>query len=335
LAKNPSLIFTGVGQVEIQYREIPAPSAGEVLIKSKRSLISTGTELTLLSGKARQGSVWSSLGAFPRPAGYCNVGEIVGVGEGVQPSLIGQRVASHCPHAAYVSCAAGELRHIPNAVADEDATLNTLAEVVMNGVRRAGLAWGETVAIVGLGLLGQLTARVCAVMGAQTIFGIEISAARLRYLPVAAYFHPLLGAACDLGEAIQGVNGGRLADVVFEVTGNPEVIPDELRLLRTQGRFVILSSPTGYSQFDFHDLCNRESYTIIGAHYFSHPSVATPDNPWTAVRHSEIFMSYLASRRIAVNDLISHRFSYKNASAAYGLLDGQRDTAMGVILEWD
>src|ERR1041384_5403745 len=70
LAKNPSLIFTGAGKVEIQNREIPAPSAGEVLIKSKRSLISAGTELTLLSGKSRPGSVWSNLSAFPRAAGY-------------------------------------------------------------------------------------------------------------------------------------------------------------------------------------------------------------------------------------------------------------------------
>jgi 2-desacetyl-2-hydroxyethyl bacteriochlorophyllide A dehydrogenase len=335
LAKNPTLIFTGAGRVEIQQRDVPAPSAGEVLIKSKRSLISTGTELTLLSGKSRQGSVWSNLGTFPRTTGYCNVGEVVGIGEGVAPSLLSRRVATHGQHAAYVTCAAAELRQIPDAVADEDATLNTLAEVAMNGIRRSGLAWGETVAIVGLGLIGQLTARLCAVLGSGEIFGIEISENRLRYLPRANYIHPMLGAVGDLGEAIQSNNRERLADVVFEVTGNPEVIPDELRLLRAQGRFVILSSPTGYSQFDFHDLCNRESFTIIGAHYFSHPSVATPGNPWTAIRHSELFMSYLADRRLTVNELISHRFSYKQASAAYGLLDGQRDSAMGVILEWD
>lgn len=243
-------------------------------------------------------------------------------------------MATHCAHAANATCPASELRPVPDKVSDEDAAFNTLAEVVMNAMRRARVVWGESIAVVGLGLLGSLTARICAHAGAYRVFGIELSEKRLGCLPKGPAFHALRGEVGDLRQALLRRNDGRLADVVFEATGNPDVIPQELILLRPQGRFVILSSPSGPSQYDFHDLCNRESFTIIGAHYFSHPAAATPDNPWTAVRHSEIFQDCLASGHVAVGDLITHRFSYERASEAYDLLTNSRDEAMGVILEW-
>lgn len=127
-----------------------------------------------------------------------------------------------------------------------------------------------------------------------------------------------------------------MADVVFEVTGNPDIIPKEFEALRPQGRMVLLSSPTGpTASFDFHDLCNSPSYSIIGAHNGSHPDNATPYNQWTQHRHAELFFDYLADGELELAPLISHRAPYAKAPELYAMLLEDRSRAMGVILEWD
>ena len=128
---------------------------------------------------------------------------------------------------------------------------------------------------------------------------------------------------------------GRKADVAFELTGNGAAIPGEVASLRLQGRLVILSSPRSASEFDFHDLCNAPSITIIGAHNFSHPMHATPDNPWTFARDAELFFDWVAAGEMDMSPLVSHRGSPANAPGLYRMLLRDRTQAMGVVLRWD
>ena len=265
----------------------------------------------------------------------------MGVGEGVGSQWMGTRVDTHSFHATYVTCAAEQLRVLPGAVSDEDATFTTLAEVVMNGLRRAHLRWGESVAVFGLGILGQLCVRIASVAGASPIFGLELSDFRRGKLPRAPWIHCFDDAGREsespdrLRAAVEERNRGRRVDLVVELTAAPDLIPAEFDLLRDQGRFLVLSSPSGATHFDFHDLCNRRSLTIIGAHGFSHPRVETPDNPWTGKRHGDLFLEWLANGRITVSEMVSHRFPVSDAAHAYRLLGESRSEAMGVILEWD
>ena len=137
-----------------------------------------------------------------------------------------------------------------------------------------------------------------------------------------------------LRRPIEELNDGRRVDVVIECTAEASLIPEELEVLRDQGRLLMLSSPREATTFDFHDLCNRRSLSLIGAHGFSHPAVATPDNPWTGQRHGELFLEWLAAGRMRIDELISHHFSYQRAERAYELLANRRDDALGVIFEW-
>ena len=172
---NPNVVFVEAGRAEVLNQPMPAPAAGEVLIRTTRSLISTGTELMLLSGQARHNSVWAEITEFPFRPGYSNVGEVVETGAGVESCWLGRRVGTHMSHSAYVTCAVQALRPIPETVRDEDATFGTLAEVVMNGLRRAQLTWGESVAVVGLGLLAN-----CACVCARWPVSIRFTASSYR-----------------------------------------------------------------------------------------------------------------------------------------------------------
>ena len=331
---NPTIVFTAPGEVVLEDRDVPSPDPGELLIRTRLTLISTGTELTILEGKYPPGSAWARYGKFPFLAGYNNVGEVLRVGEGVAREWVGRRIATMGNHARYVCLPPAIARPIRPEVADEQAVFFTIAEIVMNGVRRGGVTWGEAAVVNGLGLLGQLAVRFCRLAGARPVFAVDPAEQRRARLPQDPGLVPVNPLQQDLAELVATLTRGRKADVVFEVTGNPDLIPGQLSSLRRMGRFVILSSPKGPSLFDFHDLCNSPSFTIIGAHNMSHPKCEEGDDPWTMLRHAELFFDLLADGDLDMTPLISHREPYTEASALYEMLVADRSSAMGVLLTW-
>jgi len=335
MSKNPTVVFVQPREVVIEEREIPSPQLNELLIKTEYTLISTGTELTIINGEYSPSSVWARISKFPSVLGYSNVGRVIAAGENIDRSWIGREVVSHSYHASYVVSSIEGIEPIDRPIPKEEATLFELARTVMNGVRRARVQFGETVVIYGLGLLGQLATRFCWLAGARPVIGIEIAESRLGKLPSKSGIIGLNPQKEDATTKVKELTRGRMADVVFEVTGNPHIIPDEFRLLRQQGRFIVLSSPRGTTTFDFHDLCNRPSFTIIGTHNSSHPLYPVLDNPWTKARHTELFFDLIADGELDIGNLITHHISYKKAPDIYQMLLKDRSKAMGVVLEWE
>lgn len=327
------IVFPEPNEVRIEERTVESPDANEVLVRTERSLISTGTELTVLSGEHPPGSRWDEF-EYPFTPGYNNVGTIVETGRDVDHLATGDRVATYGPHAEYVVADVNGCRSVPESVGVDEAAFFTIAEIVMNGVRRGRLTWGETSVVYGLGLLGQLAVRCCHAAGARPVIGVDAAEPRVTYLPDRQNVHGVHVGDSDSAEAVVDLTDGELADVVFELTGNPDVIPTEFGALRDQGRFVVLSSPKGATEFDFHDLCNAPSYEIIGAHNASHPDAVTPANPWTQRRHAELFFEYLADGTMSVTSLVSHEEPYNAAPEMYEMLSADRSEALGVLLEW-
>ncbi|WP_436926123.1 zinc-binding dehydrogenase [Halosimplex amylolyticum] len=332
---NDTVVFADANEVTVEERPVPEPDAGQVLIEAERSLISTGTELTQLSGDVPEGSVWDQISNYPIDTpGYCTTGEIVAVGEGVDESVIGDRVATWKHHARYTVADYDAVEPVPDGVSAEEAAFTPIVQIVMNGVRHGDLDWGESVGIYGLGLLGQLATRFVRMAGTRPVYALDLAEERIEYLPEDSAVEVINPAEDDPRARVESTGHGRLADVVFEVTGNPDVITQEFDILREQGRLVMLSSPKGETSFDFHDYCNRGSYEIVGAHVNSHPTVETPANPWTKARNAELFYDLLLDDRLDVTDLISHRESIEDAPSTYDMLVEDRTRAMGVIFEW-
>lgn len=332
MAANPTVVFVAPRRVEVQDWPVPKPGAGEVLIRTRCTLISTGTELSCLLGDVPRGQVWENYGSYPSVPGYSNVGTVTELGEGVPEDWLGRRVASWGSHAAFVTRPLSNCWPLGDGVADEDAAFSTLALVALNGVRRSQLIFGEAAAVYGLGIVGQLTARICRFAGARPVIGIDLSEHRLGFLPEQIGF-VRLRADRDVQAGVSEATAGRMADVVFEVTGSPDVIPREFAVLHPQGRCVILSSPLSATKsFDFHDLCNSPSFTIIGAHNFSHPEHATRDNPWTMRRHTEFFFDLLAAGEMEVAGLVTRREPVGKAPEVYASLVEGRGREMGVVL---
>ena len=331
---NREVVFTAVRRVAVEPAEMPTPGPGELLVRTTKTAISTGTELTMLMADFPEGSRWDQITSYPCFPGYSHVGEVVEVGAEVEGRQVGDRVASGGRHAAWITLPPSQAHRIPDSVDDEVATLWMLGRIACNGVRRGGLQMGEAVVVFGLGIIGQFVAQLARLDGARPVIGIDLSAMRREFAQVGGIDLALDGAAEDLAEQVSAATRERMADCIFEVTGVAALIPREMDLLHRMGRIVILSSPRGKTEFDFHDYVNSPSHTIIGAHNGSHPQVATPYNPWTPQRNTELLFDLIAAGELRTEHIITHRYSWQDAPAAYEMLMADRGQAGAVILDW-
>jgi len=331
---NQAVVFKAPKQAEIQDVPMPVPKAGEVIIRTRCTLISTGTELTVFEGAFPKNSEWDKSVKFPHIPGYNNVGEVVSTGAGVDPGLVGKRFASYGSHSRFVAKPLTELFPVRPDLPDEEAVFFAIPLIVANSIRKSRLAWGEAVIVYGLGLLGQFTVRFCRLCGARPVFAVDISERKIGFLPVDRQIVRINPKKQDVVQVVREATKGRMADVVFEVTGSPSLIPGEFAALHEQGRFIVLSSPRGKTEFDFHDLCNHPSFTIIGTHNYSHPPTPSPENPWTMPRHVEFFFDLAADGELDVKQLISERRPFTDAPEVYASLLRDRSEAMGILFQW-
>lgn len=327
-------VFAAPNEVILEPQEWGHPGPGQALLRTERTLISTGTELTMLTGDFPPDSSWASWVKYPIAAGYSNTATVLEVGEGVAQVNVGDRVACHALHATHALHSANHLWPLPDEVDFEAAAFATLAEIVMGGVRLSRLMFGESVAIIGAGLLGQLAARFCQVAGAWPVIVIDPAEKRLETARKVAHVQTLALTAAEARSDVERLTKGRMADVVFDITGNPIAMQGALRLARRKGRVVVLGSPRGPVSIDFHDEVHTLGLEIIGAHNSLHPSVETPHAPWTVARHVELFLEWQKSGVVDVRTLITHRYSGRQVAEAYQMLREDRSRALGVILDW-
>lgn len=324
--------FTAPLQVEVAERDVPAPAEGQALVRTVRSLISTGTELTILRGGHCSGSLWEAYGRFPCSVGYCNVGVAEAVGPGCRHVRVGDRVASEGPHAERFVVAEADLRAVPSGVSDDEALFATIAEIVMHGVRLSAPVLGDAAVVCGLGLLGQLTLTFARFCGAWPVVGVDhmpfrCEAATRRGAAAA-------GSPADALRLVAEHTDGRMADIAYEVTGNPEAIAPLILLLRRQGRLMLVSSPRGPSTLDFHDMVNARGTVIVGAHNFTHASVPNEYNRWTRHADAALYLALVSAGQVSACDLLTATYPASEAPAAYRrLLDRPGDT-LALALDW-
>jgi len=333
-SQSTNIVFTGQNAVEVWREDVPEPRAGQILVGSQKSLISTGTECICLARKFAPGTHWDSWVKYPFHTGYSNAGRVLAVGEGVTKWKVGDRVACRWQHRQSFVIDADEALAIPDGVSDEAATWFGLATIVQNGVRRAEHTLGDAVVVIGLGLLGQLVVQYLRCFGAREIIAVDTSRPRLDMARAHGATHALESDVAGAREAVSQITGGRLADVVYDVTGHPAVFSPALGLARKFGKLLLLGDTgTPSEQRLTGDVVTR-GVSIIGAHDSNPPETATDREWWTKPHMAELFFSFLERGQMEVGTLVTHRYSPNDAPAAYEMLLTDRSGAMGVIFDW-
>lgn len=329
-----NIVFTGQNQVETRREAVPALQSGQILVAGSKSLISTGTECICLARNFAPGTHWDNWVKYPFYPGYSHTGRVVEVASDVSSIKAGDRIAAHVRHRQYFVADARDVLPLPDGVSDEEASWFALASIVQNGIRRAELELGDTVVIIGLGLLGQLAVQYARLSGAREVIAIDVAPIRLEMARTHGATHVLEMGVADAKERVREITKNRLADVVFDVTGHPAVFPHALGLARRFGKLLLLGDAGTPSQQCLTSDVMTRGVRIIGAHDNDAPPVASDYHFWTRDNMSALFFDYVARGQMRVDDLISHRFSPLEADKAYQFLMQDRSQAMGVIFDW-
>jgi 2-desacetyl-2-hydroxyethyl bacteriochlorophyllide A dehydrogenase len=329
-----SIVFTGKEQLDVVSEPVPEIRGGELLVATTRTLVSTGTEGICFTRNFAAGTNWEQWVKYPFHPGYLNVGRVAGVGEGVQGWQVGDRVASRAGHTSHARVASKSAVHIPDNVADEDAAWMGLGKIVQVGVRAAEHVMGDTVVVIGLGLLGQLVVQYCRLMGAGEVIAVDTATMRLDMAASHGATRTLKMTATEARESVMDLTAGRGADVVYDVTGHAAVFATALPLARKFGTIVLLGDTgTPHLQTLTHDVVTR-GLRIVGAHDGHAPAEQNDHVRWSAMAMSDLFLTYLARGQMRVADLVTHRYRPDQAAECYGMLQRDRDKALGVIFEW-
>ena len=362
---------------ELAVLEVPAPVCrpGGVLVRSLFSLISAGTELMKVSeasmsmvGMARsrpdqvrkvldqvqqQGlattykKVMNKLDSYT-PLGYSLCGVVTEVGRGAEEFTVGQLVAcagnEQALHAEYNWVPVNLCAAVPQGVLPEHAAFATVASIAMHGVRRAEVQLGETAAVIGLGLIGQLVVRLLAAAGVQAI-GIDPVPERCRLAEKAG------AVACGSPDALDRVlaelariTSGRGADHVFLAAGGPTNGPVEaaVKLARDRARIVDIGKmklDLPWNAYYEKELDVRFSRSYGPGRYDTRYELDGIDYPagyvrWTEKRNLESFLDLLARNELEVGTLIGGMFPMADAARVYDDLKTGTLTAIGVLLEY-
>jgi predicted dehydrogenase/threonine dehydrogenase-like Zn-dependent dehydrogenase len=344
--------------------EVPAPQVrkGTVLIQTSRSLVSLGTERMLvefgksnLISKARQqpdrvkqvlnkiktegliptlDAVFNKLGE-PLALGYCNVGKVIGIGEGVSEFKIGDRVASNGHHAEFVCIPKNLVANIPEEVSDEEACFTVIGSIGLQGIRLLQPSLGETVVVIGMGLIGLLTAQLLVANGCQVI-GIDIDEEKLN-LSRQWGIIPFNSKVGDSVNFVLSVTGNIGADgvIVTASAKTDEIISQAARMSKKRGRLIlvgVVDLNIKRNEFYEKELSFQVSCSYGPGRYDEDYEQRGNDYPlayvrWTEKRNFEAILHSIESGKLSVKKMITEIVNIEDYQKIYGKIGTKRSIA--------
>lgn len=348
-------LITHLGSGEIELVEVPRPrpGPGELLIANELSVVSAGTERMLVEfgqasvlGKARQHpervrqaahkvraeGVAATLSAVaarlqtPLPLGYSAVGRVLAIGEGVRGFAIGERVATNSSHAEVALVRAALAAHVPPEVSPRDGAFTCISAIALNALREAEAEVGSVVAILGLGLIGQTTARVAAAAGCR-VLGFDPDAARACAVSGGHATADALLAAVDLKTEGAGADA-----VLIATDASAETVALATQLSRARATIVLLGG--GDATLDRRAFYARELRFVVAHAYgpgrdeeaWETGKVDYPRHRvrWTARRNFEAALDLMARGALRFDDLEQREVPFAQARGAYAELAAGR-----------
>ncbi|MCX6034702.1 MAG: bi-domain-containing oxidoreductase, partial [Chloroflexi bacterium] len=360
------------GKTTIEEVPVPAPRSGQALVRVAVSLISAGTERMVvefaeksLVGKARsrpdlvrqvmdkmkrEGVAPTVQAAFnrldqPMALGYSSAGTIISLGDGMEGFKVGQRVAcaggGYAVHAEYNVVPLNLLTPLPDSVDFESAAFTTLGAIALHGFRLAEPKIGETVAIIGMGLLGLLAGQIAAAAGCR-VFGIDTNPQRVALAASLGLSACLRDQAVDSAQVFTTNRGFDVVLICADTSSNDPVelaaiiARDRARLVATGA--VGLSFPRKIYYEKELSFVNSRSYGP-GRYDLSYEENGH-DYPigyirWTEGRNFQAVVDLMAGGKLKVTPLISHRFPIEKAADAYEVITRKKKLAfLGVLLNY-
>jgi len=351
--------------------QVPAPliRPGHLLIQSTRSLVSLGTERMLvefgnasLIQKARQQpdkvkmvldkirsdgllptleAVFNKLGQ-PLPLGYCNVGRVLALGSGVTEFQVGDRVASNGPHAELVCVPKNLCAKVPAGVSDDAAAFTVIGSIGLQGIRLIQPSFGETVVVIGLGLIGLISAQILRANGCRVI-GFDYDQRKVDLANALGVTAVNPGAGTDQVKFVEEQSSGVGADAVLitaSAKGN-EIISQAARMSRKRGRIVlvgVIGLELSRAEFYEKELSFQVSCSYGPGRYDDNYELRGQEYPigfvrWSEKRNFEAILAALDSGQLQVEPLITERVPLAEYARIYGNIGSSSSIASLLVYQ--
>ena len=342
------------GKTILQDLPVPQVRPGHILIRTKRSLVSLGTERMLVEfgkanfiAKARQQpekvkqvlekiqsdglkptieTVFRKLGE-PTPLGYCNAGEVIAVGTGVKDFKIGDRVVSNGQHAEVVCVPQNLAAKIPEVVSYEEAAFTVIGAIALQGIRLIQPTFGETVVVTGLGLIGLIASQLLLANGCEVV-GLDFDPEKVALAKQWGVKAFNVSGEADPVKLVESITNGVGADgvLITASTKSHSVISQAARMSRKRGRIVLVGVVgLNIQRSDFYEkeLSFQVSCSYGPGRYDDTYETKGQDYPlayvrWTEKRNFEAILQALAKGRLQVKPLITEVVNLKDYQNVYG-----------------
>ncbi len=355
------IVIKGVRDVEIVDVPIPKPKEQELLVKTELTGVSAGTEMMLYRGTYPNFKLkkWPQWKGYPVNPGYELVGTVVEIGESdkknegatsqidslgptsaviktdVSEFKIGDRVVCMGEHGEYAVVPAVLAAKVPDNVSSKEATLAILGTTAMHAIRRAKIEYGDTVAVIGCGVLGYLVMQHAKNNGARRVVVLDIDDSRLEMAKKAGADVCINPGKVDSVAELRANNNGILADVVIEASGFKGTEQQALDLVRERGRIVILGWHTENVEFLFGDFYFKETELIASQAIGPEAGLPYSYVRWTSDQSIKWSVELISCGKLTGKHFTPSVFSYKDIAKVYELID-KRDPSIGMqtILMW-
>jgi 2-desacetyl-2-hydroxyethyl bacteriochlorophyllide A dehydrogenase len=326
----------------VRAAELPPPGPDQVLVETEVSAVSAGTELAVYTGthqwlKDPNLPDWK----FPFRPGYSAAGVVAAVGPGVGGWKPGDRVSYPGNHASAelltIGHERGRLWRLPPGLDAEKAAVACVARYGLGASVRAGVTLGRSAAVLGLGVIGQFALRCLRAAGAHPVVGIDAVAMRRRAALAAGADHALDPSAGDVRRQLSEYLGARGAELVADATGVPDAVPLAMALACDGGQVVVVGSPRGRAkEVNFYDDLHRRYLEVTGAHgnMLFEPAHTRLAGAWDIDKAQNWLLAALASGRLSLEGLVTHRIRPEELGDAYEGLLKKKEEYLGVVVRW-
>ncbi|MEO8206423.1 MAG: zinc-binding alcohol dehydrogenase [Chthoniobacterales bacterium] len=318
------IIFPLQGEIAFEKISLPSLSPHEIQVETLYSVISPGTELAFLR------ALPNTSATYPFYPGYTACARVSAIGRDVKEFKEGQIVAAWMPHASAAVIDAKLCWPIPPHLSANEASAFRLLSIALQGVRKAQIQLGQSVAVFGLGVIGNLAGQVARNAGATHVVGIDPVVWR-RDIALQCGFDATLNSS-DISDSL---NPPEEFDVVIDATGLPEVIPQAFALTARMGRTVLLGSTRGITGgVNFYRDVHKKGLTVIGAHESIRAN--SEDFGHLATHHSDgrTALQLMVAKRVATLPLLSLELPASQAKEAYSRLMDKTEKLLSVVLKW-
>jgi 2-desacetyl-2-hydroxyethyl bacteriochlorophyllide A dehydrogenase len=338
-----ALIFRAPFEVDIAEQTLPGIGAAEVLVKTKFSAISHGTEMLLYRGLFPDDlAVDETIAELKRPwhyplkYGYAAVGEVVAAGAQVSKDFIGRLVFCLHPHESCFAAGVNEILPVPEDIQARDALFLANMETAVNLLMDGGPVIGEKVVVLGQGVVGLLTTALLAKFPLAALLALDNFALRRetsRRLGACLVLDPATSDYLQKAVAyLQPDASEGSADLVYELSGNPAAINAAIAVAGFDGRIVIGSwYGRQRAALELGSRFHRKRIRLIS----SQVSTVTPALSARWPKHRRFDVAWDMIRRIRPSEFITHQIAFIRAKEAFELIEEKPASTIQVVLEYD